>query len=169
VEWMMFSSFTRLSTDISTGIFDALFRLPFEFFTKNRTGDTVSKILSSNTLRTYLSEKPMKLAMDLFFGIVFLFFLIYLSPMLTFIAVITVPIDFFVSYYWTKRRQKLADRSVVLANDHNGTLVESVGGAETIYQMDASEFFHKIWFDEILKILRNSISLKKVDTVFSII
>jgi subfamily B ATP-binding cassette protein HlyB/CyaB len=169
VDWMMFSSFARLSSDISTGIFDALFRLPFEFFTKNRTGDTVSKILSSNTLRTYLSEKPMKLVMDLFFGIAFLFFLIYLSPMLTFIAVITVPVDFFVSYYWTKRRQKLADRSVILANDHNGTLVESVGGAETIYQMDASEFFHKIWFVEILEILRNSISLKKVDTVFSII
>ncbi|MDR1560745.1 MAG: peptidase domain-containing ABC transporter [Holosporaceae bacterium] len=169
VDWMMFSSFARLSTDISTSIFDALFRLPFEFFTNNRTGDTVSKILSSNTLRTYLSEKPMKLIMDLFFGIAFLFFLIYLSSMLTFIAVITVPMDFFVSYYWTKRRQKLADHSVVLANDHNGTLVESVGGAETIYQMDAGEFFHKIWFDEILKILRNSISLKKTDTVFSIV
>jgi subfamily B ATP-binding cassette protein HlyB/CyaB len=107
--------------------------------------------------------------MDLFFGIAVLFFLIYLSPMLTFIAVITVPMDFFVSYYWTKRRQKLADHSVVLANDHNGTLVESVGGAETIYQMDANEFFQKIWFDEILEILRNSIFLKKTDTVFSIV
>jgi subfamily B ATP-binding cassette protein HlyB/CyaB len=169
VDWMMFSSFVRLSTDISIGIFDALFRLPFEFFTNNRTGDTVSKILSSDTLRSYLSEKPMKLIMDLFFGIVFLFFLIYLSPMLTFIAVITVPIDFYISYYWTKKRQKLADHYAVLANDHNGTLVESISGTETIYQMDASEFFHKIWFDEILEILRNSISLKKIDTVFSIV
>ncbi|MDR2781675.1 MAG: peptidase domain-containing ABC transporter [Holosporaceae bacterium] len=169
VDWMMFSSFTRLSTDISTGIFDALFRLPFEFFTGNRTGDTVSKMLSSNTLRTYLSEKPMKLIMDVFFGIVFLFFLIYLSPMLTFIAIITMPIDFYVSYYWTQKRQKLADHSVVLANVHNGTLVESVGGVETIYQTDANEFFHKIWFDEILEILRNSVALKKIDTVFSVI
>jgi ABC-type bacteriocin/lantibiotic exporter with double-glycine peptidase domain len=169
VDWMMFSSFTRLSTDISTGIFDALFRLPFEFFTSNRTGDTVSKILSSNTLRTYLSEKPMKLIMDVFFGFAFLFFLIYLSPLLTFVAVLTVPLDFYASYYWTKKRQKLADRSVVLANNHNGTLVESIGGAETIYQMDAGEFFSKTWFDEIVEILRNSVALKKIDTAFSIV
>jgi ABC-type bacteriocin/lantibiotic exporter with double-glycine peptidase domain len=168
VDWMMFSSFTRLSTDISTGIFDALFRLPFEFFTGNRTGDTVSKILSSNTLRTYLSEKPMKLIMDIFFGFAFLFFLIYLSPMLTFVAVLSVPLDFYVSYRWTKKRQKLADRSVVLANNHNGTLVESVGGAETVYQMDASGFFSKVWFDEIVEILRASVDLKKIDTAFSI-
>jgi subfamily B ATP-binding cassette protein HlyB/CyaB len=169
VDWMMFSSFTRLSTDISSGIFDALFRLPFEFFTGNRTGDIVSKILSSNTLRTYLSEKPMKLIMDVFFGFVFLFFLIYLSPMLTFVAVITVPMDFYISYLWTKKRQHLADRSVVLANEHNGTLVESVSGTETVYQMDASNFFSKIWFTEIVEIIKNAVALKKIDTVFSII
>jgi subfamily B ATP-binding cassette protein HlyB/CyaB len=166
VDWMMFSSFTRLSTDISAGIFDALFRLPFEFFTSNRTGDIVSKILSSNTLRTYLSEKPMKLIMDVFFGFVFLFFL---SPVLTFIAVVTVPLDFYISYYWTKKRQHLADRSVVLANEHNGTLVESVSGTETIYQMDAGNFFSRIWFTEIVEIIKNAVALKKIDTIFSII
>jgi ABC-type multidrug transport system fused ATPase/permease subunit len=68
VDWMMFSSFTRLSTDISLKIFKALFRLPLAFFTSNRVGDTVSKILSLNTLRTYFSEKPMKLIMEVFFG-----------------------------------------------------------------------------------------------------
>ena len=169
VSWMMFSNFTRLATDISTKIFDALFRLPFIFFTSNRTGDTVSKILSSETLRAYLSEKPMQLITDTIFGFVFLFFLIYLSPMLTFISVSVIPIEFYLSYYWTKKRQHLADQSVVLANNHNGTLVESINGAETIYQMDAREFFSKIWFDEIIEILHNSVALKKIDTIFSVV
>jgi subfamily B ATP-binding cassette protein HlyB/CyaB len=169
VDWMMFSSFTRLSSDISLRIFEALFRLPLAFFTSNRIGDTVSKILSSNTLRAYLSEKPMKLIMDVFFGFAFLFFLIYLSPILTFVAVMTVPIDFYISYIWTNRRQYLADLSVVLANDHNGTLVESVSGVETIYQTDAGNFFAKVWFNEIIGIIINAVALKKIDTVFSII
>jgi subfamily B ATP-binding cassette protein HlyB/CyaB len=169
VDWMMFSSFTRLSSDISLKIFEALFRLPLAFFTSNRTGDTMSKILSTDTLRSYLSEKPMHLILDVFFGFAFLFFLIYLSPVLTFIAVITVPLDFYISYYWTEKRQHLADRSVVLANEHNGTLVESVSGTETIYQMDASSFFSKIWFAEIIEIIKNAVALKKIDTVFSII
>ncbi|GHT97439.1 hypothetical protein FACS1894126_1490 [Alphaproteobacteria bacterium] len=80
-----------------------------------------------------------------------------------------MPMDFYISYYWTKKRQKLADHSVVLANNHNGTLVESISGAETVYQMDASGFFYKVWFDEIIEILRNSVALKKIDTVFSIV
>lgn len=169
VDWMMFSSFTRLATNISIDIFKSLFRLPLNFFTSNRTGDTVSKILSANTLQSYLSEKPMRLIMDLLFGFVFLFFLIYLSPLLTFIAVITVPIDFYLSYLWTSKRQNLADKSVILANRHNGTLVESISGAETIYQMDASQTFSKIWFNEIVEIIQNGVALKKIDTVFSII
>lgn len=169
VDWMMFSSFTRLATNISIDIFKSLFRLPLNFFTSNRTGDTVSKILSANTLQSYLSEKPMRLIMDLLFGFVFLFFLIYLSPLLTFIAVITVPIDFYLSYLWTSKRQNLADKSVILANRHNGTLVESISGAETIYQMDASQTFSKIWFNEIVEIIQNIVLLKKIDTVFSII
>lgn len=151
VSWMMFSSFSRL---------------PLEFFSSNMTGDTVSKILSAETLRSYLSEKPMKLGMDIFFSFIFLFFLIYLSPLLTFVAVITVPIDFYLSYLWTKKRQNLANKFVVLANEHNGTLVESISGAETVYQMDASETFSKIWFEEIIGIVQNAVSLKKLIQFF---
>ena len=169
VDWMMFSSFTRLATGISMDIFKSLFRLPFNFFTSNRTGDTVSKILSANTLQSYLTEKPIRLMIDLLFGFVFLFFLIYLSPLLTFVAVVTVPIDFYLSYLGTSKRQNPADKSVVLANSHNGTLVESISGAETIYQMDASQTFSKIWFSEIIGIIQNGVALKKIDTVFSII
>lgn len=169
VSWMMFSSFSRLASNISMNVFYSLFRLPLEFFSSNRTGDTVSKILSAETLRSYLFEKPMKLGMDIFFGFIFLFFLIYLSPLLTFVAVITVPIDFYLSYLWTRKRQNLANKSVVLANEHNGTLVESISGAETVYQMDASETFSKIWFKEIIGIVQNAVSLKKIDTIFSII
>jgi subfamily B ATP-binding cassette protein HlyB/CyaB len=169
VDWMMFSGFTRLSADISLNIFEALFRLPLAFFANNRVGDTVSKILSSNTLRTYLSEKPMHLFLDVFFGFAFLFFLFYLSPILTFVAVLTVPIDFYLSYVWTNKRQYLADLSVVLANDHNGTLVESVSGAETIYQTDAGNFFVRVWLKEIIMIITAAVALKKIDTVFSIV
>ena len=169
VDWMMFSSFTRLATDIAMDIFKSLFRLPLNFFKSNRTGDTVSKILSANTLQSYLTEKPIRLLMDLLFGFIFLFFLIYLSPLLTFVAVVTVPIDFYLSYLWTSKRQNLADKSVILANSHNGTLVESISGAETIYQMDASRTFSEIWLNEIVRIIQNAVALKKIDTVFSII
>lgn len=84
-----------------------------------------------------------------------------------------MPLEFkqcrILSYLWTSKRQNLADKSVILANRHNGTLVESISGAETIYQMDASQTFSKIWFNEIVEIIQNIVLLKKIDTVFSII
>lgn len=168
-DWMMFSSFTRLSASISINLFKTLFHLPLKFFSVNRTGLIVSKVLAADTLKTYLSEKPLILIMDLLFGVLFLFFLINLSPLLTIMAIITVPIDFYISYIWTQKRRYYADRSVNLMNDHGGTLVESINGIESIYQLDVKKHFFKIWISETERIVSNSIKLKIIDTKFSII
>lgn len=169
VDWMLFSTTTRLSSHISCDLFSSVFKLPLNFFHTNRTGDTISKLGVTSTLQGYFSEEPVHLVMDTFFGIVFMFFLLYLSPVLTLFSVLMVPVEFSLSYLWTKVRLEKADKAVNLGNMHSGTLVESISGAETIYQTEASNFFQKIWQDEIVEIIKNSVSLKKIDTIFSLI
>jgi ABC-type bacteriocin/lantibiotic exporter with double-glycine peptidase domain len=169
VDWMLFSTTTRMSSHISCDLFSSVFKLPRGFFYTNRTGDTVSKLGVTSTLQRILSEEPMHLVMDTFFGIVFMFFLLHLSPVLTLFSVLMVPVELFTSHLWTKIRMTKADKSVNLDNMHSGTLVESISGAETIYQTESSSFFYQIWLREIVEIIKNSVSLKKIDTIFSII
>jgi ABC-type bacteriocin/lantibiotic exporter with double-glycine peptidase domain len=107
--------------------------------------------------------------MDAFFWDSIYTFLMHLNPTLTLFSILIVPIEFFVFYLWKKVRITKADKSVDLENEHRGTLVESISGAETIYQTDSFEFFNKIWFQEIVAIVKNSVSLKKIDTIFSLI
>lgn len=169
VDWMLFSTINKISANISCDLFSAVFKLPLGFFKIIRFGDTISKLGVISTLQEQFSEEPMHLVMDTFFGIVFLFFLLYLSPILTLCAVLIVPVEFFVSYLWTKIRKEKADEAINLNNAHSGTLVESLSGVETIYQMDCFDFFSKIWLHEVIKIIKNSVSLKKIDMVFSLI
>lgn len=122
----------KATYELGSRIFDHLFRLPFRYFRRWPVGETITRISETETIRRFLVGTTTGVFLDLLFVIIYLGVLYALSPTLTLIVVLALPIQAFVYFVFgpfLRRRLRVQfDKDA----KHQSNMVESISGIASV-------------------------------------
>jgi len=123
----------RTVTRMRTDLFDKMERLPIKYFDTHQHGDLMSRYTNdidqvSNALTDSLSDMLSSALMLIgIFGL-----MIYISPILTLVTLITVPLMFLSAKYIVKRSRKYFKAQQETLGETNGYIEEMISGQKVI-------------------------------------
>ncbi len=122
----------RIDIALGTEVIDHLLRLPLRYFEKRPVGELSTRINELENIRQFLTGTALTVVLDAVFSIVYIVVMLYYSPMLTAVALATVPLFAALTLVVTPiiRRQQRTSA------EHNAKtqsyLVEVVSGIQTV-------------------------------------
>ena len=130
-------------------VFNKLVELPVSFFDRNQAGDIVSRIsYDIDTVNTSLSNDLVQICASLITVIGSLLMMIYISPQLVLVMVVTIPMAILYTRYRAKKIRPLFRKRSAKLGEMNGFVEEMVSGQKTIkaYATEAAviERFDKV-------------------------
>lgn len=113
--------------------FDSLMRLPVSYFDHNLSGDIISKMsYDIDTVNTSLSSDIIHICTALITVVGSFVMMLIISPLLTLIMVITIPISLLFTRFMLKRTHKLFKKRSVTLGKLNGYVEEMISGNKVI-------------------------------------
>ena len=114
-------------------VFDKLMVLPVGFFDQHQTGDIISRIsYDIDTINTSLSNDVIQILASVITVVGSLGMMLNISPLLTLVMIITIPLSLFYTRYMTKKIKPLFSKRSVCLGNLNGYIEERVSGVKTI-------------------------------------
>lgn len=129
----------RVTRELGRRIFEHLFRLPYSHFRKWPIGETITRISETDTIRAFLVGTTTGVFLDLLFVVIYLGVLFALSPLLTLIVVISLPIQAFVYFIFGPFLRRRLRVQFDAGARHQSRMVESIGGIAAIKALSAEE------------------------------
>lgn len=129
----------RVTQELGQRIHAHLFRLPFSFFRRWAVGETLTRVRETDTIRQFLTSTMMTALLDLIFVVVYVAVLYAISPSLTLIVLVALPIQAAVYFgFGPFLRRRLRARFDARAR-HQATIVEGVTGAAAVKALTAED------------------------------
>lgn len=122
----------RLTLDLAGRIFRHVLHLPLRQLQCWRVGETLTRISEIDTVKAFLTGTVSSILVDLLFAIIYVAALITISPMLTLIVLIVLPLQviaFGVIGPLTRRRMQ---RAFLDYSRHQSRLVETLANVVTV-------------------------------------
>jgi subfamily B ATP-binding cassette protein HlyB/CyaB len=122
----------KVTYELGSRIFDHLFRLPFRHFRRWSVGETITRISETETIRRFLIGATTGVFLDLLFIFIYIGVLYALSPTLTFIVLVSLPIQGLIYFaFGPFLRRHLR---VLFNKDakHQSNMVESISGIASV-------------------------------------
>lgn len=142
----------KATYELGSRIFDHLFRLPFRHFRRWPVGETITRISETETIRQFLVGTTTGVFLDLLFVIIYLGVLYALSPTLTLIVVLSLPVQAFVYFIFgpfLRRRLRVQfDKDA----KHQSNMVDGISGIASVKALSSET--------RMLRDLKNSLSGK---------
>ena len=131
------SNFMMRNMDFSmmSGFFKHALSLPLPFFAKRKTGDIIARFQENQTIRSFLTESTVTTLLNLL--MVFIYFTIlflYSTKMTLLLLVLVIPI-LVMTVAVTPKLKAYARDAFQASTDAQSTLMEIIGGAETVKGM----------------------------------
>ena len=159
----LLSSFMIRSMDFSmmSGFFKHALSLPIPFFATRKTGDIFARFQENQTIRAFLTESTISTLLNLL--MVFIYFsilLLYSVTMTLTLIVLVIPI-LVLTIVVTPRLKKNARDIFAASTDAESTLMEIIGGAETVKGMGIERPMRLKWERRYAKSLEVQFSAAK--------
>ena len=140
-------SHTAAKADLILGasIYRKLLSLPFNYFEKRRTGDTVLRINSLSGVREFLTGPALTALIDTTFAIIFLIIIYSISPLLTLITLIFFPIQGIITLRSIPLLRRKLEKYWVAEADINAFAVETITGIRAIKSFSGEKLFARGW------------------------
>ena len=114
-------------------VFEKLMVLPVGYFDQNQTGDIISRIsYDIDTVNTSLSTDLIQILASIITVLGSLALMINISPILTIVMLITIPLSLFYTRYMTRKIKPLFSKRSAWLGRLNGYMEEKVSGEKTI-------------------------------------
>lgn len=114
-------------------VFEKLMVLPVGYFDQNQTGDIISRIsYDIDTVNTSLSTDLVQILASTITVIGSLVMMLNISPLLTLVMFVTIPLSLFYTRYMTKKTKPLFSKRSACLGHLNGYMEEKVSGEKTI-------------------------------------
>jgi len=125
----------NMDFSMMSGFFKHAMSLPIPFFAKRKTGDIIARFQENQTIRSFLTESTVTTLLNLlmvfiYFSILFL----YSTKMTLLLVVLVVPI-LVMTVAVTPKIKAYARDAFQASTDAQSTLMEIIGGAETVKGM----------------------------------
>lgn len=119
--------------DIRRVLFQKLNTLPLTFFDRNPHGDTISRFVNDMDA---VSDGMLQGISALLTGVVTIIgsigFMLYISPSMAFVVLLSAPVSFFVARFITKSSQKMFKEQAKSLGQINGYIEEIIGGQKVV-------------------------------------
>ncbi|TWI75457.1 ATP-binding cassette subfamily B protein [Treponema putidum] len=122
----------KIDNALMQSYFSHLLKLPMNFFSNRKTGELISRMYDSATIRDIVSSTSLSVAMDavmIVFGIIFLFML---GSNLAFVALVPVVIGAIGVLLFAKPYEKKMKERAIAEASKQSCMVELITGIETI-------------------------------------
>jgi ATP-binding cassette subfamily B protein len=114
-------------------VFDKLVELPVSYFDSHQTGDIISRIsYDVDTVNATLSNDLLQICTSLITVLGSLAMMLFLSPILVLVFVITIPISILLTKYMTGKVRPLFRKRSAKLGELNGFVEEIISGQKTI-------------------------------------
>ncbi|MBW4629048.1 MAG: peptidase domain-containing ABC transporter [Brasilonema octagenarum HA4186-MV1] len=122
----------RIDLSLGSEVINHLLRLPLSYFERRPVGELATRVGELENIRQFLTGTALTVVMDAVFSVVYILVMAIYSPVLTIVALATVPLfallNLFVSPVMRRQLQVKAERN---AQTHS-YLVEIMGGMQTV-------------------------------------
>jgi len=139
----------RVDVELGARLFHHVLALPMAYFQARRVGDTVARARELENVRAFLTGSALTVVLDLFFAIVFVAVMFWYSPVLTWIALATVPFYAALSLVVTPILRRRLDEKFNRGAENQAFLVEAVTGVETLKAMAVEPRMQQRWEEQL--------------------
>ena len=123
---------SRIDVELGSTLFRHLLALPLAYFEARRVGDSVARVRELENIRQFLTGPALTSMIDLAFTAVFLALMLYYSPLLTVVVVLSIPCyAVLMALAMPLFRRRLNDKFARGA-DNQSFLVEAVTNMQTL-------------------------------------
>lgn len=130
----------RVSAKIRKELFTALQKLPLKYFDNNSSGDLMSRLTNDvDNINTTLSQSVTQLFSGIINVVGMLIAMLLLSPILTLIGMITVPLTFIATKTLAKKTQSFFVKQQRELGNLNGYIEEMVSGQKVVLLFSEEE------------------------------
>ncbi len=129
----------RVTRELGSRIFEHLFRLPYSHFRKWPIGETIARVSETDTIRAFLVGTTTGVFLDLLFVVIYIGVLFTLSPLLTTIVLISLPLQGFVYFIFGPFLRRRLRVQFDAGARHQSRMVESIGGIASVKALSAED------------------------------
>ncbi len=119
--------------DVRKGVYHKLITLPITFFEENKSGELISRVSADvSKLYSVFSITLVEFFRQIITLVVGIGFLVFTTPRLSLIMLLTIPVVVFVAMFFAKRIRKLSRERQKLLAESNSILGETVQGIQIV-------------------------------------
>lgn len=149
VNWLRSVMLIHLQTGVAARLMRRLvehtFTLPFRFFDQRGSGDLVTRLSTASTLRDLLTERSLAFGIDCLTGLGYLLLLATASPPIALAAAAVAALQALIALLAGRASIQRVHESLATQAMTQNTLVESLGGVETVIACGAEEATVSRW------------------------
>lgn len=141
INFLMMNVGRNIARQMRSDVFYKLMKLPVNYFDRHAAGDIISRVsYDIDVLSTSISTDIVQIMTSLVTVLGSLFMMIYISPLLALMVLITIPLSVFYTRYMSKKTRPLFARRSAAYGRMNGYVEEMFSGQKTIlaYAREAS-------------------------------
>jgi len=148
-EYLLVHTTTRIDIRLGAKLFKHLLGLPLIYFKSRQIGAIVTRVRELDSIRELLTSAALTLLVDVSFTFVFFAVMYYLSPLLTYIVLVSVPIYALIAYLSSEPLRKRIIENFKKGAQNTAFLTESVQGIETMKSLALEPSFQRHWNGQI--------------------
>lgn len=132
-----------------TGAFGHLLKLPISYFDKRQHGQIMSRLTNDiDTVSTTLNSSFIQVFSSILTLAGTIMVMLYLSPILTLITMIVIPLMFTAMRWITKRTGKLFKAQQAVLGDLNGMIEETISGQSIVKAFSREEHVKREFYEK---------------------
>ena len=122
----------RMDLTLGSAVIDRLLSLPLSFFEKRPVGELSQRLGELNTIRSFLTGTALVSLLSMIFAILYLAVMLVYSPLLTAVALSTLPAYFLLVFGIAPIYRSLIRKRAVAQARTQSHLIEILGGIQTV-------------------------------------
>ncbi len=122
----------RIDMTLGTQVIDHLLRLPLRYFEKRPVGELSTRVNELENIRQFLTGTALTVVLDSVFSVIYIGVMIWYSPLLTLVALATVPLFGLLTLMIAPIMRQQSRLKTERYADTQSYLVEVMGGIQTV-------------------------------------
>ncbi|KZR61061.1 ABC transporter transmembrane domain-containing protein [Prochlorococcus sp. MIT 1306] len=130
--WLMIDTTDRMDLLLGSQVIDKLLRLPLRFFEQRPVGELSQRLSELGNLRSFLTGTAITSALDLLFATIYILIMLLYSPLLTAVALGTIPLYILLILFIAPVYRNLIRHQAQYSARTQSHLIETLSGIQTV-------------------------------------
>lgn len=155
----------RMTVTLGARLFRHILALPLAYFDNRRLGNTVALVGEWERLRQFVTSHSMFVLLEAPFTVIFLAGMWVLSPMLTLVIMVSIPIYALVCFSMTPSIRACLRDLFNRGTDNQACVVEAVSGIQMVKAMAGEPSFWRKWEAQLAGYVQASVRATSLSTI----